>query len=355
MTTIILTYRNRNLNIVKKCIESLVLQNNKNFKVVLVDYGSITNYKEQLSQLVSNYSFVTLLRCDTELQLWCKSRAINIALRTIETPYCFIGDIDMLYHPDFINVLNKEAYQTISTYFQVGFLSETESKKEQLFSNYEIAFKSQKDATGMTLYATELLKSINGYDEFYNGWGSEDTDVHVRLENAGYKVKFYTKQLLMLHQWHAKHYRTKKDVTPFHNNLEQINATYLGFVPLTKRIKANTIFNYGIYNKEDYKKLNTINKHYSITNKSGELLAFINNVLLVDKDEVIQLKVKTHKEYKTTKQKTKALLGKKTMSFEAMQTLNNNLLEYIISNLRNQAYQFQFNSNTNIISLTIKL
>ncbi|TYB80165.1 glycosyltransferase [Bizionia saleffrena] len=355
MITIILTYRNRDLNIVKKCLASLGMQDNTDFQVILIDYGSVSEYKEELCVLVENYSFVTLLRCETEQQLWCKSRAINIALKTVKTPYCFIGDIDMIYHPRFINVVEKEANKSITTYFQVGFLSKTESKKETVFNDYEIAFKSQKKATGMTLYNTELLKSINGYDEFYNGWGSEDTDVHMRLQNVGHQVNFYTKQLLMLHQWHPKNYRTKNDVTPFHSTLEQINTSYLNITELTKKVEANTMSNWGCYNKEDYDKLKSVDESYSISNKTGELIAFINGILLLKKDIVLRLEITTHKDYNTAKQKTKALLGKKTMAFDDMQMINDNLLECIIRNLRNQAYQYQFNTVTSKISLIIKL
>ncbi|WP_055448732.1 glycosyltransferase family 2 protein [Lacinutrix mariniflava] len=355
MVSIILTYRNRDLNIVKNCLESFAIQNNKIFDVVLVDYGSVSKYYNDLIQLLENYSFVTLIHCKTELQLWCKSRAINIALKTIETSYCFVGDIDMLYHPEFINVLEEEVNKTKTTYFQVGFLSETESKKEKEFKDYNVAFKSSKDATGMTLYNTNLLKSINGYDEFYNGWGSEDTDVHMRLQNAGHQVNFYAKQLLMLHQWHPKNYRSKNDVTPFHSTLEQVNTAYLDLVPITKKIKANTANNWGIYNQENYSKLEIVDTNYNLTNKIGELAAFINGVLLIKKDHVITLLITEHKEYKSAKQKTKALLGKKTLVFESMQSINDSLLEAIIRNLRNQAYQYQFNRNTNSITLTIKL
>lgn len=355
MTTIILTYRNRDLSIVKQCLESLLMQNNKAFSAVLVDYGSTSNYRSGLIKLLEHYNFVTLIQCKTEQQLWCKSRAINIALKTIDTTSCFVGDIDMVYHLEFINVLNEKAHQTKSTYFQVGFLSETESQNEKPFLDYEIAFKSQKEATGMTLYNTALLKSINGYDEFYNGWGSEDTDVHMRLQNAGHQVCFYTKQLLMLHQWHPKNYRTKNDVTPFHSTLEQVNAAYLDLVPVTKKVKANTVYNWGVCNQAHYNALETVSESYTISNKIGELPAFINGVLLVKRDVVIQLEIILHKDYKTTKQKAKALLGKKTIAFKNMQSLNDSLLECIIRNLRNQAYQYQYNRITSRISLTIKL
>jgi len=355
MTTIILTYRNRELNSVKNCLKSLYNQTNKEFEVVLIDYGSILNYKEELALLINSYSFVRLLRCETEQQLWCKSRAINIALKTINTEFCFVGDIDMLYNPEFISVLEKVANKTVTVYFQVGFLSETESKTAKTFADYEIAFISQKEATGMTLYDTELLKSINGYDEFYNGWGSEDTDVHIRLQNGGYQVHFYTEQLLMLHQWHPKKYRTKNDITPFHSTLELVNAAYLDLVTISKKIRANTKNNWGVYSQANYTGLNTVNRNYKLTNKTGELSAFINGVLLVEKNSVVALTITLHNEYKSIKQKTKALLGKKTLVFDSMQSINDCLLEAIVRNHRNQAYQYQFNRSTNSITLTIKL
>ncbi|WP_052158156.1 glycosyltransferase family 2 protein [Lacinutrix jangbogonensis] len=355
MITIILTYRNRKLNTVKNCLESLANQLNSEFEVVLVDYGSASKYESELINVLNYYSFVTLMRCETGLQLWCKSRAINIALKRIKTPYCFVGDIDMLYHPEFITILHKEANHKTTTYFQVGFLSETETKTNKAFLDYEIAFKSQKEATGMTLYNTSLLKSINGYDEFFNGWGSEDTDVHIRLQNAGHHVEFYTERVLMLHQWHPKNYRTKNDVTPFHSSLEQINAAYLDLVISTKKVIANTEYNWGVYNQDDYQKLNTIERNYTLTNKTGQLSAFINCVLLVEKDKVVTLSIATHNAYKSTKQKAKALLGKKSMTFDSMQVLNDTILECIISKFRNQAYRYQFNRDTNTIALTIKL
>lgn len=355
MITIILTYRNRNLYIVKNCLESLAKQSNPDFEVLLVDYGSVNPYKNDLKDLVSNYTFIKLLRCETEQQLWCKSRAINIALKQCETPFCFVGDIDMIYHPEFITILKEQTNIKQTTYFQVGFLSEEESKLSKTFGAYSVAFKSQKEATGMTLYDTKVLQSINGYDEFYNGWGSEDTDTHLRLQNAGLEVAFYTKRLLMLHQWHPKNYRTKNDVTPFHNNLEQINAAYLELVAVTKKVKANTEFAFGVYNDEDYSALNTVNEEYTITNKVGELSAFINGVLLLKKQTVVKLNITLHIDYKSTKQKTKALLGKKTLAFDTMQTLNNTLLECVISQFRNQPYQFQFDSNASTITLIIKL
>ncbi|MDO5981665.1 glycosyltransferase [Flavivirga spongiicola] len=355
MITIVLTYRNRNLNIVKKCFDSLLNQTNKHFKIVLVDYGSIESYKNRLVKLVEKCAFIELIRCETEQQLWCKSRAINIVLKQCQTPYFFVGDIDMIYHPHFVEILHSLKNDKAMTYFQVGFLSESESKKDKAFNDYKISFKSSNEATGMTLYKTDILKSINGYDEFYNGWGSEDTDIHIRLKNDKKTTVFYDKGILILHQWHPKTYRNKESTSPFHSNLEKINQKYLEYTKITKRVSANKAFKWGDYNPENYKLLNTVNNEFTISNELSDVKGFVSNVLLNLKNEVVSVKVKRHKEYKSLNYIAKKILNKKTKVFLNMQIVNDLLLEAIIMNLRNCPYKFVFNRNSLEISLTIKL
>ena len=102
MTTIVLTYRDRDIKIVKHSLDTLQQQSDKVFKVILVNYGSSASYTKSIQELSANYTFVNLVHCQTEGELWCKSRAINIALRLVKTSYVCIGDVDMLYHPNFI-------------------------------------------------------------------------------------------------------------------------------------------------------------------------------------------------------------------------------------------------------------
>ncbi len=355
MITIVLTYRNRDLQIVENCLDSFQNQTNTKFKVVLVDYGSVEAYKNKLSALVSRYSFVKLMQCKTQQQLWCKSRAINVVLKPCTTSSFFVGDIDMIYHSNFIETLIHLQSEKAVTYFQVGFLSETESKRKKPFNDYKISFKSNEDATGMTLYNTNVLKSINGYDEFYHGWGTEDTDVHVRLKHAGFNISFYTDQVLILHQWHAKNYRTKNDIAPFHSSLEQINHEYLKLKQHTKSVKANLRFPYGEYHDKDYDDLNKTDLQFNLTNKASEIKAFINNILLTEDNKVIQVNINEHEAYRSLKETVKGLVGKKTIQFFNMQSINNMLLETIINNLRNRPYNFQYHLKNQTISLTIKL
>jgi len=61
MLTIVLTYRNRDLKIAKKCLDSIQNQTIKEFKLVLIDYGSDKNCANGLKKLVKNYTFIKLI------------------------------------------------------------------------------------------------------------------------------------------------------------------------------------------------------------------------------------------------------------------------------------------------------
>ncbi len=355
MITITLTYRNRDLAIVKKCFNSLKNQTNKKYLVKIVNYGSSDEFNEGLKALVSNYAFIELINVPASNELWCKSKAINISLKQSATPYFFVGDIDMIFHPEFVEKLYALKKAKTVTYFQVGFLSQSESKNDKNFEDYIINFKSTEGATGMTFFNTEDLIFVNGYDEFYNGWGSEDTDVHERLKNSGRLINFFDNEVLFLHQWHSKNYRTKNSLEPFHSGLEQINNDYLELSKKTKKIKANLNFEFGVDNSSLYKDLNNFDEEFFLTNKASLIKAFIYNVMLSQKNIIIKVCIKEDENYKSIKQLTKKVLGKKTIKYSSMETVNNMLLETIINSLRNCPYRYQYNQNTREIDLTIKL
>jgi len=353
MLTLAITYRNRDLIIVKKCLDSLNIQTDKNFIVHLVDYGSNNNFSLALNNLVKNYSFIELIYVSTQKQLWNKSRAINIALKQCNTDYFFVADVDMIFKDDFIEKINKLKQANKVYYFQVGFLSREESQLNKSFESYNIKHLTTKEATGMTLYPTKLLQSINGYDEFYHGWGAEDTDVHYRLKNAGYEVFFYDKELLLIHQWHLKNYRSKVNKAPFHSNLEKINHQYLNIANFNKRILANVNFKWGIFPKKESFKENTV--EILLSNKASEIEALLMGVLENIKGKKLILSIVVHKEYKSSKNYLKKVFGKKYFVFYDFQTINNLILETIITRYRNNYYEYNWDKASGIINLKIAL
>lgn len=355
MISIVFTYRNRSIEIVRRCLDSLSLQSDKGFKVFLVNYGSDELHTNAIKDLVPQYSYLAYIECPVSAQLWNKSRAINIVLQQCDTPYFFVGDIDMMFRADFVGTLQQLKETAKPVYFQVGFLSQEASSQQKAFQDYPIAFLSTREATGMTLYPTDLLRKINGYDEFYHGWGAEDTDVHVRLNNAGHSVAFYDTEVLMLHQWHPKTYRSKDSKEPFHSGLEQINHKYLSQTKGNDIVKANLFFGYGIQPlAEEYTQLQQPQKQIEITNEINEVDAFLEGALDNFRDCILSVKFISHPLENDFKNRLKAFMGKKHLKFYPMETVNNKVLMAVISRFRNNPYEVEFLQNQQIVTLKIK-
>jgi glycosyltransferase involved in cell wall biosynthesis len=60
----------------------------------------------------------------------------------------------------------------------------------------------------------EAMAAINGFDEAYEGYGREDTDVEVRLQNLGLKIKSLKGLALQYHVWHPR-----REFTPANEGL----------------------------------------------------------------------------------------------------------------------------------------
>ncbi len=353
MITIVLTYRNRDLRIVKNCLDSLANQSEKDFKAILVDYGSNLDFAKEIRTVASNYNFIEFISCPTSGQLWSKCRAINIALKQTTTPYFMVGDIDLIFHPNFIKIANSKASNNV-LYFKYGFLSEEESLLNKEFEDFEVDFFGGKEVTGTTLFPTEKLKEVNGYDEFYHGWGAEDTDIHIRFENLGLKIEFYEKEALVKHQWHPKAYRSKDSTSPYHSTLERVNHNYMYMTQSNNRTKVNLTNEWGKTPIEsDYLKLTeSPDFKFNITNVEFDFVAILGQFKNF-KNEVVEIEINDVDLKSKLKQTLKKRLKKKYFNYVNMETANNLLLEEIIKNYRNQPYIYKFNRVIGKINLTI--
>jgi hypothetical protein len=241
------------------------------------------------------------------------------------------------------------------TYFQYGFMSKEESLLNKKFVDFKVDFLGNDEVTGTTLFATHQLKELNGYDEFYHGWGAEDTDIHLRLVNSGQKLIFYDTEVVVKHQWHPKAYRSKYSTNPFHSKLERINHSYMQLTDSTRRMKVNLNMEWGkIPLASDYQKL--LNHPdcsivlEPIDNKVTALLAQLKNF----DDELVSICIKEVSLKEKGKQRLKKSLGKKSLVFWSMEDVNNRLLEEIIVHYRNLPYSYIFNRQKGEIQLLIQ-
>jgi predicted glycosyltransferase involved in capsule biosynthesis len=53
---------------------------------------------------------------------------------------------------------------------------------------------------------------VNGFDELFDGWGYEDSDLVVRLIHAGIKRKEGRFAVPVLHLWHPQNDKSNQDI-----------------------------------------------------------------------------------------------------------------------------------------------
>lgn len=332
MITILYTYRNRELSRINRSLDSLAQQKRQNFNVVFVDYGSEENLAFEIKNLVDQYSFASYEYLFTRQQPWSKCKALNYVIKNLSSEYCFTADVDMIFHPQFTEILEKELNPNKIIYFKVGFLTEEESVKLIDFEEYKISFLSTEEATGMTLFPVEKLKAIRGFDEFFHFWGGEDTDIHNRLKSIGCKIEYFDKKILLLHQWHPN-YR-KRETIKLNKELQlkgvvELNHRHLKY-NLENGITNVNLKAWGcIMNKEDHETLLNL----PLREISNEV-SVINHFLFVELRDgnmpVISVRIIKNPIEKTLKYKIKKLLRRKIPEFYSLKKINDKLLFHIV-------------------------
>lgn len=356
MITIIYPYRNREISRVKKSLDSLNAQLNKNFDVVFVDYGSDINNSTFLKQILSTYKFVRYFYSYHVNQPWSRSKAINIGLRFVETEYVFVADIDIIFHPNFLDLLHKLKNTNVNYYFQVGYLDKKETGLCKVFEDYNVVSKSIPEAKGLSLFCLKSLFVINGFDEFFHFWGAEDEDIHCRLTTVGFNSKLYDDQILLLHQWHPTFESLEKNklsVEPLLSNVFELNKQKLRFNEKNAVVKANNQ-NWGkLISEEEFFFLNSHTDFVVLKNKKEVIDNFINIVLPNSFAEIINVVFEKDIYQDSLKYKIKKLLGMKTHDYYSLKCINDIILKTLIIYYRDCLYTYEVNSNLNSIHFKI--
>jgi glycosyltransferase involved in cell wall biosynthesis len=338
-------------------LRSLQEQSINDFEVYFVDYGSHKELAQEIEGILKAYSFVNYTHYPTYHQPWNKCRALNSVVKHLKTDFCFVADIDMIFHHDFVQTALSLQDQKTAVYFQVGFLNAAETKTNKSFDEYTIDFKSTHEATGLTMFPVKALQEINGFDEFYHFWGAEDTDAHVRMKNAGYKVLYYDKQILMLHQWHQS-YRSKES-KKLTSELRLTNAVKLNHQYLKSAIEKKTIK----VNKNGWGKPLTLKAFNTLENNVAEprflslQRAVIDHFLyheLPDLKNTLNVVIRSEDRPKPIQAMVKKILGKQIPKFYTLKEANDLLLGHIVNFFRDYDYNLKINVDKQEINLKIR-
>lgn len=203
--TVIFAIKNRDRKRAENCINSLI---NQDCKIIVVDYGS--DDLSWYSEVFGKVGFIAVRR-DTEH--FNKSRALNIAIRQVSTPYVISSDIDNIFDDDFISEIKKIIYKK-------GVIALTQ-KRELDESGKELRLHPRTDYGSCFGIDVDWLRRVYGYDEKYTYWGREDDDIFDRAVEAGF-IPVWTEKPLISHQWHKKAPRpTFKDNVRYYEKMKR--------------------------------------------------------------------------------------------------------------------------------------
>lgn len=359
LITIIFAYRNRDLERIEISLESLNNQTSKKFDVIFVDYGSSNVFSKPLQELVSSYPFVKYEYVGHEGLLWNKSKAFNYGIRKTETPYILTADVDLIFSPETITLLEKQAQPSSFTLFKYGYLSKKNSQsilKDTPFNTLKPDHYG--DVNGVGLYPKNALEEIRGFDEFYHFYGSEDEDLFERLINAGFEKKFEV-ETLFLHQWHPRYpdgNEKKLERIPRLSNARRINQQHLIRCQNDKKTIPFQQENWGVcFSHEDLRILDTPGLHFRVSNLASSVLYFLNEHLVSCQGEIVAVDFEEDANYLSLKNKIRKIVGKKQQKFLQMKEINDLVLQKIIFTYRHNNYSFRISKDLKIISLTIDL
>lgn len=357
--TIIFAYRNRDPHRIKISLNSLEKQTNKNFKVIFVDYGSIEAYSEPIKELVNSYHFAQYYYVAHPGLLWNKSKAFNYGILKAKTDYILTADVDLIFNPESIALINQLTDASTFTLFNYGYLSKgTSSKIETTTSFNDLKPSHFGDINGVGLYPASALKEIHGFDEFFHFYGSEDEDLYERLQNAGYKIKRDT-QILFLHLWHPRYPRKKENeltIQPRLRNVMRINQQhYLRSIALKKVIPFNQKDWGKCFEKEDFVVLLKPTLRFVITNTASSVIHFLNEHLPSCKEEIVSIDFNEDTIYLSLKNRIKRALGKREQPILNLKEINDMVLKKIVFDYRHCNYSFLVSEDLKKISFTIDL
>lgn len=213
LLSLVMGFRDRDLERVERCLDSLARQTFRSFDLTLVDYGSASDTSQELAELASRYPFCRVLYTETRGWPWNRSRALNIGGRRARAPFLMTSDVDMIFPERFLAAVADELREDRVVYCYPYQLPRRFSDWKDPERHARTLTPLGKSAFGgcCVLY-TELFGTLRGFDEYYCYWGVEDRDLNARLIHEGV-AEIWLNDVSgappLFHQWHpASNHKT---------------------------------------------------------------------------------------------------------------------------------------------------
>ena len=194
---IVIPYRDRNLNLLKHCLQS-IHQFSKSIKyhIGVADYGSKLERSVELNKLAVQLKF-TVIRSETEGWPWNLSRARNMgAVNSAPATAIMFLDMDMIFQTDIISQYLEKLDKSNIVIGVPDMLGPDERIRNARPGNAKSALG------GCVLMQWETFERVGGYDESFEFYGGEDVAFVAAAKNRGFSIEKFIGQGLY-HQHHS--------------------------------------------------------------------------------------------------------------------------------------------------------
>lgn len=358
--SIIYAYRNRDFERIKISLESLKNQTDTDFEVVFVDYGSTLDKANAVAQIIKQFNFAAYYYIAHPGLLWNKSKALNYGALKSEGSHVFIADVDICFAREAVSQIKKNITTNTFTLFKLSYLK----AHVELKSGYQLdikpgSIKHHGTINGMIVVAKKDFFAVEGYDEIYHFYGSEDVDFYDRLANKGLKTTF-DENTLFYHQWHPiqNHINDAKLLNnPRLFNIKKINLVHQLYQKDSKTITPlfKQKVNANIWYKEDQLTKNDATSSFELTNDHAQVWHCVKMILPNLKNEIVYIKVTQAVYFESFKYKLKKVLNKPDRIPISMKSVNDLILEDIMLCYRHHNYTYTISEDLKTISFIIKL
>jgi hypothetical protein len=267
--------------------------------------------------------------------------------------------VDLIFHPETVTLFNKLAVEDKFFLFKLGYLDRTESGKLTKNYNFEDLDPNRfGEVNGMILAPTIAFLGVNGLDEFFHFYGSEDEDLFARLENSGYKREV-NNEAYFYHNWHQSFAGSEDEIitgNPRVKNIMRINQRHFlrnrekGIIKPRRQAEMGKVIG-----KEESDLLQKPTKTVKIYNILSHVEHFLGEELPSYTGEIIKVEFVEDSYFHTLKHKVKKLIGKQTQPYCSLKEVNDMVLKEILFKYRDANYSFKISGDLKSIIFCIKL
>lgn len=237
-TSLIISTYNRP-DALKLCLLSAIAQSHKVDEIIIGDDGS-TNETRELIDSIRKMTDIPLIH------VWHEDKGFRLAMMRNKSVAASTGDYiieidgDVIMHKDFVSDhlkfsckghylkgggtnLGKKLTQRLCRLGRLKkinlFTRGIENKRENSLHILWLArwlaprYRRHKESAlgcNMSFFRSDF-EAINGYDEFFEGWGGEDGDFGRRLQRHGLKKRHLKFAGIVYHLWHLDKFMYNKD------------------------------------------------------------------------------------------------------------------------------------------------